>query len=64
MEGGHCFSDGGGGVEAMDLVEVDVGGVEAAEGGLDGSEDGLMGEACVYEKKQVSGGKRRKGGSV
>ncbi len=34
----------------MDLVEVDVGGVEAAEGGRDGGEDGLAGEACVYKE--------------
>ena len=51
MERGHCFFDGGGGVEAMDLVEIDVGSVEAAEGGFDGSEDSLTGEACIYEKK-------------
>ena len=44
MERGHCFFDGSGGVEAMDLVEVDVGSVEAAEGGIDGGEDGLAGE--------------------
>lgn len=31
----------------MDLVEVDVGGIEAAEGGRDGSEDSLAGEPCV-----------------
>ena len=46
MEGGHCFFDRSGGVEAMDLVEVDVSGVEAAEGGLNGSEDGLTGKPC------------------
>lgn len=49
MEGGHCFFDGSGGVEAMDLVEVDVGGVEAAEGGRDGGEDGLTGEPVVVD---------------
>ena len=51
MEGRHCFFDGGGGVEAVDLVEVDVGGFEASEGGLDGGEDGLTGESCVWKKK-------------
>ena len=47
MEGGHCFFDRSGGVEAMDLVEVDVGGVESAKGGINGIEDGLAGEPCV-----------------
>lgn len=45
MERGHCFFDGSGGIEAMDLVDVDIIGVQAAEGGIDGSEDGLAGEA-------------------
>ena len=34
----------------MDLVEVDVGRIEAAEGGCDGGEYGLAGEACVYKE--------------
>lgn len=64
MEGGHCFFDGSGGVEAMDLVEVDVGGVEAAEGGRDGGEDGLTGEPCVQEEisRRTQGeGEKREG---
>ena len=44
MECGHCFFDGGGRVEAVDLVEVDIIRVQAAEGGIDGGEDGLAGE--------------------
>ena len=49
VEGGHCFGDGDGGVEAVDLEEVDVGGLEAGEGGVDGREDCGAGETwdCV-----------------
>ena len=45
MQGGHCFSEGDGGIETVDLKEVDVGGLEAGKGGVDGGEDGLAGEA-------------------
>ena len=44
MEGGHGFFDGDGGVEAVDLEEVDVGGLETGEGVFDVGEDGLAGE--------------------
>ena len=44
---GHCFFDGGGGVEAVDLVEVYIGGVETFEGGVDSGEDCLAGESCI-----------------
>lgn len=47
VEGGHGFLDGHGGVEAVDLEEVDVRGVEAFEGGLDRGKDGLAREACM-----------------
>ena len=43
VERGHCFGDGDGGVEAVDLEEVDVGGLEAGEGVVDVGEDGLAG---------------------
>lgn len=41
VESLHCFFDGDGGVEAVDLKEVDVGCLQAREGGIDGVEDGL-----------------------
>ena len=63
MERGHCFFDGGGGVEAVDLVEVDIVSVQAAEGGIDGSEDGLAGEPYGYEET-VSGCNQRRVGKV
>ena len=34
----HCF------IEAVDLQEVNIGGLETEEGGVDGSEDALAGE--------------------
>ena len=60
MERGHCFFDGSGGVEAMDLVKVDIIGVQAAEGGVDGSEDGLAGEPLGSKKDRLVGGRRGK----
>lgn len=46
MQGAHCFGDGHGGVEAVDLEEVDVRGLEAGEGGFDAVEDRGAGETC------------------
>ena len=45
----HGLLRGRGRVEAVDLVEVDVGRVEAREGGVDGVEDGGAGEAGAVE---------------
>lgn len=45
MERGHCFFDWGGGVEAVDLEEVDIGCVEAFEGGFYCVENCLAGKA-------------------
>ena len=47
----------------MDLVEIDIIGVQAAEGGIDGGEDGLAGEPCGYEET-VSGCNQRRVGKV
>ena len=45
VQGFHCFFDGDEGVKAVDLKEVDVGGVETAEGGVDCGDDCFSGEA-------------------
>lgn len=45
VEGAHCLGDGGRGVEAVDLEEVNVGGSKAGEGGVDLVEDCGAGEA-------------------
>lgn len=47
VQGAHGFGGGDGGVEAVDLEEVDVVCSEAFEGGVDGVEEGGAGEACV-----------------
>ena len=47
VEGAHGFVDGSGAVEAVDLEEVDVGGLEAGEGGFDLVEDGGAGLAVL-----------------
>lgn len=44
MEGFHRFFDGDIFIEAVDLEEIEVGGVEAFEGGFDVGEDGVAGE--------------------
>jgi hypothetical protein len=44
VEGFHCFFNGDGGIESMDLEKVDVGGVETAEGGFYCGEDGVTRE--------------------
>lgn len=44
MESLHGFFDRDVFVEAVDLEEVEVGGVEAFEGGFDVGEDGVAGE--------------------
>ncbi len=45
VEGAEGFFDGGDGVVAVDLVEVDVVGLEAAEAGVDGVHDVAAGGA-------------------
>ena len=47
VEGAEGFFDGGDGVVAVDLVEVDVVGLEAAEAGFDGVHDVAAGGADV-----------------
>ena len=46
VQGAHGFGSGDGGVEAVDLEQVDVVCSEAFEGGVDGVEEGGAGEAC------------------
>lgn len=45
----HCLGDGYGAIEAVNLQQVDIGGVEAFEGSVDGGEDCLAGEAYNYQ---------------
>ena len=49
MESLHGFFDRDVFVEAVDLEEVEVGGVEAFEGGFDVGEDGVAGETLRWK---------------
>ena len=61
----HGFGGGHGGVEAVDLEQVDVVCSQACEGGVDGVEEGGAGEACELSVGLVIGdewqGERERG---